>query len=176
MIIGLATLALAQAAPQNPFAELFPRICLDRSSRCRPRDPVAVPPCPNAASEDCDPWQRDWSTVRPRETDYFEIGVGDDGSRWSIQNQSIVRARGRADPEIWVNVDYDGEQAGRVRNAIFRVRIRCAARQMGTLGSTRYDETGSVIGEEIVQPRAIRYTSAAPGTISSIILRTACGG
>lgn len=174
-MIGLA-LALAQAAPQNPFATLFPPLC--RTAQCGPgtRDPSIVPPCPGGAAGGCEPWERDWTTARPRETDYFEIGVGDDGSRWSIQNLSIVRARGRSAPEIWVQVDYGAVQGARARNAIFLVRMQCAARRMGTLSTVRYGPAGEVIGNHDVPPAAVDYSYAVPGTISSVILRTACGG
>ncbi len=177
-MIGLAALALAQASPQNPFSGLFPPLCPDRAAQCGTgnRDPLVVPPCPGGAQDGCEPWERNWSTVRPRETDYFEVGAGDDGSRWSIQNLSLVRARGRSEPEIWVQVDFSAVQGARARSAMFLVKIQCAARRMGTLSSVRYDHAGSIVSNEDVAPSAVQYSYAAPGTISSVILRTACGG
>ena len=177
-MIGLTVLALMQASPANPFRELFPPLCPDRTAPCGPRsqDPLAAPPCPGGTQEGCEPWERDWSSARPRETDYFEVGVGDDGSRWSIQNLSLVRASGRPEPEIWVQVDYRAVREARTQSAIFLVKIQCAARRMGTLSSVRYGPGGSVIGSEDVPPSAVRFSHAAPGTISSMILRTACGG
>jgi hypothetical protein len=177
-MIGLAALALAQASPQNPFSSLFPPLCPQGAARCGSGtgDSRAVPACPNRASDSCEPWERDWSTARTRETDYFEVGVGDDGSRWSVQNLSIIRARGRAEPEIWVQVDNSAVRDSRARSVIFLVKMQCAALRMGTLSSVRYDATGNIISEENVRPSAVRYSYAVPGTISSVILRTACGG
>ena len=177
-MIALAALALAQASPQNPFAELFPPLCPNRAAQCVPgnRDPSIVPPCRSGAADGCEPWERDWSAARPGETDYFEIGMGDDGSRWSIQNLSIVRARGRSEPEIWVQVDNSAVRDSRARRVIFLVKMQCAARRMGTLSTVRYGSGGDIIGNEDVAPSAVRYSTAVPGTISSVILRTACGG
>lgn len=174
-MIALAALALAQAAPGNPFRELFPPLCANRAA-CGPGDPNAVPPCPDGRTDGCEPWERDWSVARPRESDYFEVGTGDDGSRWSIQNLSLVRTRGRAEPEIWVQVDFRAVQGARARSALFLVKIQCAARRMGTLSSVRYGPTGNIVNSEEVAASAVRYSYAAPGTISSVILRTACGG
>ena len=176
-MIGWAALVLAQATPQNPFSSLFPPLCPPGAVRCGSgnADSPGVPACPSGASDGCEPWERDWSTARPRETDYFEVGAGDDGSRWSIQNLSLVRARGRAEPEIWVQVDYDAVRESRARRVIFLVKVQCAARRMGTLSTIRYGRTGDVVSSEDTPPSAVRYSHAAPGTISSVILRTACG-
>ena len=72
-----------------------------------------MPPCPNGRADGCDPWQRNWAIAQPGEGDYFEIGGGDDGSRWFIQNLSLVRARGRPEPEIWVQVNYGAVRGAR---------------------------------------------------------------
>ena len=176
-MIGLTVLALLQAA-QNPFAVLFPPLCPNRASRCEPanRGAVIVPPCPNGRADGCEPWQRNWAIAQPGETDYFEIGGSDDGSRWFIQNLSLVRTRGRVEPEIWVQVNYGAVRGARAQRSLFLVRIQCQARRMGTLRSVQYGPTGNVIGEEDVPPAAIQYTDVVAGTISWVILRTACGG
>lgn len=176
-MIGLTVLALLQAAPQNPFTVLFPPLCNDRASRCGGADPgaLAVPPCPNGRPDGCDPWQRDWSIARPGEADYFEIGGGDDGSRWFIQNLSLVRARGQPEPEIWVQVNYGAVRGARAQRSLFLVKVQCGARRMGTLSSVQYGPTGGVIREENVPADAIQYTDVVERTISWAILRTACG-
>ena len=173
-MIALAALALAQVSAQNPFSGLFPPLCADRASPCGQGD--AVPPCRDGIRDGCEPWERDWSTARPRETDYFEIGVADDGARWSIQNLSLVRARGRPEPEIWVQVDNRAVLGASAQSGIFLVKAQCASRRIGTLSSVLYGPTGSPISNEDVQPSAVRYSYAVPGTMSSRILRSACGG
>lgn len=175
-MIGLAALTLMQASPQNPFAVLFPPLCTERSARCGAANPdgTVVPPCPNGLP-DCAPWQRDWSIAQPRETDYFEIGGSDDGSRWFIQNRSLVHARGHLEPEIWVQVNYGAVRGARAQRSLFLIRVQCRARRMGTLSSVHYGPTGSIISEENVPPAAISYTDVVGGTISWAILRTACG-
>lgn len=177
-MIGLTVLALLQAASQNPFSALFPPLCPSGAARCAPASTgaVIVPPCPYGRPAGCDPWQRDWSIARPGEADYFEIGGSDDGARWFIQNLSLVRARGRPEPEIWVQVNYGAVRGASAQRSLFLVRIQCQARRMGTLSATHYGPTGNVTGEEVIPPAAIRYTDVVAGTISSAILRTACGG
>ncbi|MGE0180161.1 MAG: hypothetical protein AB7O91_10130 [Sphingomonas sp.] len=157
---------------------LFPPLCPDRASQCAPASAgaVIVPPCPNGRPAGCEPWQRDWSIAQPGETDYFEIGGSDDGSRWFIQNLSLVRARGRVEPEIWVQVNYGAVRGTRAQRSLFLVKIQCRARRMGTLSSIQYGPTGNIISDEDVPPDAVRYTDVVDGTISGVILRTACGG
>lgn len=163
-MILLAALALAQATPPPPPGFV--------------RDPwpgvEIVPACPEGTSGQCEPWERDWSTAHPRETDYFEIGVSTTGERWSIQNLSLVRARGRSNPDAWVQVDYRAVRTERARRGVFFMRANCATQQIGTAHATRYGASGDVLSTQDIPDYAIRYERVIPGTMAWIVLRSLC--
>ena len=150
--------------------------CPEGKPDCDPweRYAIIVPACPNGQAYGCEPWERDWSTARPSETDYLQFATGTDGAIWSVQNLSMVNNRGSRTPRVWVQVDYSAVRSEPARRGLYVLRVDCDGGRIATVNSTRYGPTGDVLSSQDIPDFAAQYENVVPGTMFSAVRNAVC--